>query len=242
MTHTAHTVQDPNVDTIRQQLEQQLEERLDLLAELAPRALPSVDPVAYQTVASTRMVVEQITAALNRLRCRHLRPLHPLRRPDRSRTTRSPALRCRLHRMSKPCRRRITPGIPRRIDASRTGPGLGLGPATMTAAAQSSELTNAPCRRSSSTVGWTTEVPTHLGHVRSRRALRVEPHSPRNRLRVRRRRRRRSRLSPPPPRDEDDAARIVQRLAPIAPPKVVRRRFGAAHPECDEGVTETRLT
>ena len=67
MTHTSHTVQDPNVDTIRQQLEQQLEERLDLLAELAPRALPSVDPVAYQTVASTRMVVEQITAALNRL-------------------------------------------------------------------------------------------------------------------------------------------------------------------------------
>ena len=47
MTHTAHTVQDPNADTIRQQLEQQLEERLDLLAELAPRALPSVDPVAY---------------------------------------------------------------------------------------------------------------------------------------------------------------------------------------------------
>ena len=67
MTHTSNDVQDPNVDTIRQQLEQQLEERLDLLAELAPRALPSVDPVAYQTVASTRMVVEQITAALNRL-------------------------------------------------------------------------------------------------------------------------------------------------------------------------------
>ena len=66
MTHISHTVQDPNVD-IRQQLEQQLEERLDLLAELAPRALPSVDPVAYQTVASTRMLVEQITAALNRL-------------------------------------------------------------------------------------------------------------------------------------------------------------------------------
>ena len=67
MTHTSHTVQDPNVDTIRQQLEQHLQERLDILAELAPRALPSVDPVAYQTVASNRMVVEQITAALNRL-------------------------------------------------------------------------------------------------------------------------------------------------------------------------------
>ena len=34
----------------------------------------------------------------------------------------------------------------------------------MTAAAQSSEITNPPCRRSSSTVGWTTEVPTHLRH------------------------------------------------------------------------------
>ena len=56
MTHISHTVQDPNVD-IRQQLEQQLEERLDLLADLAPRALPSVDPVGYQTVASTRLVV-----------------------------------------------------------------------------------------------------------------------------------------------------------------------------------------
>ena len=67
MTHTSHTVQDPNVDTIRQQLEQHLQERLDILAELAPRALPSVDPVAYQTAASNRMVVEQITAALNRL-------------------------------------------------------------------------------------------------------------------------------------------------------------------------------
>ncbi|WP_314504716.1 TraR/DksA family transcriptional regulator [uncultured Microbacterium sp.] len=67
MTHTSHTVQDPNVDTTRQLLEQQLEERLDILAELAPRALPSVDPVAYQTAASNRVVVEQITAALNRL-------------------------------------------------------------------------------------------------------------------------------------------------------------------------------
>jgi DnaK suppressor protein len=69
MTHTSHTAQDPNAD-IRQQLEQQLEERLDILGELAPRALPSVDPVAYQTLASNRMVVEQITAALNRLDAR----------------------------------------------------------------------------------------------------------------------------------------------------------------------------
>ena len=67
MTHTSRTAQDPNVDTVRQQLEQHLQDRLDTMADLAPRALPSVDPVAYQTAASNRMVVEQITAALNRL-------------------------------------------------------------------------------------------------------------------------------------------------------------------------------
>jgi len=67
MTHTSHTVQDPNVDTIRRQLEEHLQERLDTLTELVPRALPPVDPVAYQAAASHRMVVQQITAALNRL-------------------------------------------------------------------------------------------------------------------------------------------------------------------------------
>jgi len=67
MTHTSNTVPAVDLDLIRQQLEQQLQERLDLLADLAPRALPSVDPVGYQTVASNRMVVEQISAALNRL-------------------------------------------------------------------------------------------------------------------------------------------------------------------------------
>ncbi len=84
----------------------------------------------------------------------------------------TPAARCRLHRMPEPCRRRITPGIPRRIAASRTGP------ATMTAAAQRSEITNPPCRRSSSTVGWTTEVPTHQRHVRSRRRPACGPPQP----------------------------------------------------------------
>jgi DnaK suppressor protein len=67
MTHTSQTVQDSNLDTIRQQLEQHLQERLGILAELAPEAVPSVDPVAYQAAATNRMVVEQITAALNRL-------------------------------------------------------------------------------------------------------------------------------------------------------------------------------
>ena len=67
MTHISHTAQDPNVDSVRRQLEQHLQDRLDTLADLAPRALPSIDPVAYQTAASNRVVVEQIAAALNRL-------------------------------------------------------------------------------------------------------------------------------------------------------------------------------
>lgn len=67
MTHTSPTVQALTLDTVRQQLERLLQERLDILAELAPRALPSVDPVAYQTAASNRIVVKQITDALNRL-------------------------------------------------------------------------------------------------------------------------------------------------------------------------------
>ena len=52
---------------LQRELERQLEERLAVLAELEPLALPSVDPVAYQTAASQRAVVEQITAALNRI-------------------------------------------------------------------------------------------------------------------------------------------------------------------------------
>lgn len=67
MTNTSNDVRAPDVDAARQQLEEQLQERLDVLAELAPRALPGVDPVAYQVAESNRLVVEQIAAALNRL-------------------------------------------------------------------------------------------------------------------------------------------------------------------------------
>ena len=67
MTHTSHNVHASDVDTIRQELERHLQERLDILGELAPRALPSVDPVAYQTAVSNRLVVAQIAAALNRV-------------------------------------------------------------------------------------------------------------------------------------------------------------------------------
>lgn len=52
---------------IQRELERQLEERLAVLQELEPFAVPSVDPIAYQTAASHRVAIEQITAALNRI-------------------------------------------------------------------------------------------------------------------------------------------------------------------------------
>lgn len=52
---------------VQRQLERELDERLAVLQELAPFALPSVDPVAFQSAAAHRVAVEQITAALNRV-------------------------------------------------------------------------------------------------------------------------------------------------------------------------------
>jgi hypothetical protein len=52
---------------VQRELERQLEERLAVLQELEPFAIPSVDPVAYQTSASHRVAIDQITAALNRI-------------------------------------------------------------------------------------------------------------------------------------------------------------------------------
>ncbi|WP_374977178.1 TraR/DksA family transcriptional regulator [Microbacterium trichothecenolyticum] len=52
---------------VQRELERQLEERLAVLQELEPFALPSVDPVAFQSAASHRIAIEQITAALNRI-------------------------------------------------------------------------------------------------------------------------------------------------------------------------------
>lgn len=57
----------PDTVDIRKQLEQRLEERLTLLQDLEPRALPTIDPVAYQTAAAHRLTIQQISAALNRL-------------------------------------------------------------------------------------------------------------------------------------------------------------------------------
>ncbi|WP_223627300.1 TraR/DksA family transcriptional regulator [Microbacterium sp. EST19A] len=65
---TTHTLPEtPDTADIRKQLEQRLEERLTLLQDLEPRALPTIDPVAYQTAAAHRLTIQQISVALNRL-------------------------------------------------------------------------------------------------------------------------------------------------------------------------------
>lgn len=69
---TEHTVSPASVHGFdlaetRAMLEQQLKEREDIIRDLAPRAAPNVDPVAWSTTVGTRRVVEQITAALDRL-------------------------------------------------------------------------------------------------------------------------------------------------------------------------------
>lgn len=61
------TVETPHTLDMRTQLEQRLHERQSLLAELEPRAIPTIDPVAYQTAAAHRVTIQQISAALERL-------------------------------------------------------------------------------------------------------------------------------------------------------------------------------
>ncbi|GAA3216046.1 TraR/DksA family transcriptional regulator [Microbacterium terregens] len=56
-----------DVPAIRRSLEQQLREREELISDLAPRAAPNIDPVAWATTAATRKVVGRIQAALERL-------------------------------------------------------------------------------------------------------------------------------------------------------------------------------
>ncbi|WP_019179994.1 TraR/DksA family transcriptional regulator [Microbacterium yannicii] len=64
---TTHVPDTAALAGVQRELERQLEEQVAVLQELAPFALPSVDPVAFQTAASHRAAVEQITAALNRI-------------------------------------------------------------------------------------------------------------------------------------------------------------------------------
>ncbi len=88
---------------VQRELERQLEERLAVLQELQPFALPSVDPVAYQTSASHRVAIDQITAALNRIAAGTYGLCTRCGRADRARAARGPSVRGRLHRMSEPC-------------------------------------------------------------------------------------------------------------------------------------------
>ena len=69
---TTRTAREVTVDTtdtasVRKHIEQRLRERQILLDELEPRALPTIDPVAYQTAAAHRVRINEITAALERL-------------------------------------------------------------------------------------------------------------------------------------------------------------------------------
>lgn len=52
---------------IEEQLTQLLQDRQSILAESEPHALPTEDPVGYQTAAAHRRVIAQITDALDRL-------------------------------------------------------------------------------------------------------------------------------------------------------------------------------
>jgi DnaK suppressor protein len=63
------TVTAPHLDltAIRRTLEAELQRREGILHELAPRATPNLDPGAYMTSVSTRRVMDQILAALDRI-------------------------------------------------------------------------------------------------------------------------------------------------------------------------------
>ncbi|TQK18607.1 TraR/DksA family transcriptional regulator [Microbacterium sp. SLBN-154] len=59
----------PKIDTarIRRFLEEELREREAIIREASPNAAPNVDPVSWATSKATQRVMDQITAALDRL-------------------------------------------------------------------------------------------------------------------------------------------------------------------------------
>lgn len=59
----------PGVDVaaIRRSLEAELKRREEIIRDLAPRATPSIDPVAYVTTVATQRVMDQILASLDRI-------------------------------------------------------------------------------------------------------------------------------------------------------------------------------
>ncbi len=58
---------DLDVEAFRRVLEAEMARREEIVRDLAPSATPNIDPVAYATLASTRQVMDQITAALDRI-------------------------------------------------------------------------------------------------------------------------------------------------------------------------------
>ena len=206
MTHISHTAQDPNVDSVRRQLEQHLQDRLDTLADLAPPRAAEHRPGRLPDRGVESYGRRTDRRGIESAECRDLWSLHPLRRSDRSRATRGPTARCRLHRMSKPCGSRIARGVTRGIAASRTEPR----PATMTISIHRNinivrTVVNSRCApaRTSRRDG-----SAHRVRRQRRRELR-------NRLRVGRRRRRDSGLSSarPATRMLQSATRGVARIA-----------------------------
>ncbi|MCH6231152.1 TraR/DksA C4-type zinc finger protein [Microbacterium sp. CFH 31415] len=67
--NAAPTLAEPqlDLDEIRRALDTELQRREVIVEELAPRAIPNVDPVAYMTAAATRREIDQIRSALGRL-------------------------------------------------------------------------------------------------------------------------------------------------------------------------------
>ena len=61
------TVAETTNHALRQTLQQDLGEHEKLIAELADRAAPHIDPVAWSTTATAKLVAEQIRTALARL-------------------------------------------------------------------------------------------------------------------------------------------------------------------------------
>ncbi|GGE99151.1 TraR/DksA family transcriptional regulator [Mycetocola zhadangensis] len=56
-----------NNDALRLELQRELTEPETLIAELADRAAPHIDPVAWSTTGTAKAVAEQIRSALGRL-------------------------------------------------------------------------------------------------------------------------------------------------------------------------------
>jgi DnaK suppressor protein len=63
----ANTMSDADIVEARRALTAESNRRRELIRELEPRAVPTIDPVAYMTVGATRRVLEQIDAALDRI-------------------------------------------------------------------------------------------------------------------------------------------------------------------------------